>query len=51
VSNAPCRLLLPAALLALALSGCSGLSNLSEFRVTDLNPLKGDDPLRSSDYN
>ena len=45
-----CRLLLPVAL-ALALGACSGVSNLSNFSVTDLNPLKGGDPLRSADYN
>ena len=45
--NAPRRLLLPA-LLALALAGCSSLDG---FSVGDLNPLKGSDPLRSSDYN
>jgi hypothetical protein len=48
VPNAPRRLLLPAALLAVALSGCSSLSGLS---VADFNPLKGDDPLRAADYN
>jgi hypothetical protein len=39
---------LPAALLAVALSGCASVSN---FNVADLNPLKRDDPLRASDYN
>jgi hypothetical protein len=48
VPKAPRRLLLPAALLSVALSGCSSLSG---FSVTDLNPLKGDDPLRAADYN
>jgi hypothetical protein len=48
VPNAPRRLLLPAALLAVALSGCAKLEGIS---ITDLNPLKGDDPLRSADYN
>jgi hypothetical protein len=52
VPNAPRRLLLPAVLLAaLALGGCGGFSSLGDLRVTDLNPLKGDDPLRTSDYN
>jgi hypothetical protein len=36
--------------LALALGGCS-MSSLEGFSVAELNPLKGDDPLRSSDYN
>jgi hypothetical protein len=38
------------AFLALTLGGCS-MSSLDSFSVADLNPLKGDDPLRSSDYN
>ena len=37
------------ALLALALGGCS--TDLSTFSVADLNPLKGNDPLRQADYN
>lgn len=49
VRNAPRRLLLPA-LLALALGGCS-VASLDGFSVADLNPLKGNDPLRSADYN
>jgi hypothetical protein len=36
------------ALLALAMGGCSSFDGIS---VADLNPLKGSDPLRSSDYN
>ena len=35
--------------LGVALGGCS--SDLTNFSVADLNPLKGSDPLRSSDYN
>lgn len=42
------RLLVPA-LLAVALGGCS--TDLSSFSVADLNPLKGNDPLRAADYN
>lgn len=37
------------ALLAFALAGCS--SDWSSFSVAELNPLKGNDPLRSADYN
>jgi hypothetical protein len=48
--NMPRRPLVAAALLALALGGCS-MSSLDGFSVAELNPLKGDDPLRSSDYN
>jgi hypothetical protein len=40
---------LPLVLLCLALGGCS--TDLSSFNVADLNPLKGSDPLRQSDYN
>ena len=35
--------------LLVALGGCS--ADLSTFSVADLNPLKGADPLRASDYN
>jgi hypothetical protein len=42
------RFLMPA-LLAVALGGCS--SGLSEITLADFNPLKGNDPLRSDDYN
>lgn len=35
--------------LAIALGGCS--SDVGNFSVADLNPLKGADPLRSADYN
>jgi hypothetical protein len=38
-----------AATLGLALGGCS--ADLSGFSVADLNPMKGNDPLRSADYN
>jgi hypothetical protein len=41
------RLLAPA-LLAFALGGCGTISDIS---VTDFNPLKKSDPLRSEDYN
>jgi hypothetical protein len=51
VPNAPRRLLLPAVLLALALGGCTSLNTLSEVKISDFNPLKGDDPLRAADYN
>jgi hypothetical protein len=36
-------------LLAVALGGCS--SDISNLSVADFNPLKGSDPLRTSDYN
>jgi hypothetical protein len=39
-----------AALLGLMLGGCS-MSSLDGFSVAELNPLKGDDPFRTSDYN
>src|SRR5947209_484293 len=42
------RLLLPA-LLAAMLGGCS--ADWSSFSVAELNPLKGNDPLRAADYN
>jgi hypothetical protein len=42
--------LLPVAVLTLALGGC-GSMDINSFSVADLNPLKGSDPLRSSDYN
>jgi hypothetical protein len=42
------RRLLPVAALVL-LGGCS--TDLSNFSVADLNPLKGSDPLRAADYN
>jgi hypothetical protein len=48
--NTPRRPLVAIAFLALTLGGCS-MSSLDSFSVSDLNPLKGDDPLRSSDYN
>src|SRR5436190_19074738 len=51
VPNSPRRLLLPATLLAVALSGCASVTTLSSLSVADFNPLKGDDPLRASDYN
>jgi hypothetical protein len=51
VPNAPSRLLLSAALLALALGGCASVTQLSDVKIADFNPLKGDDPLRASDYN
>lgn len=35
--------------LAMTLGGCS--SGLSELSITDFNPLKGKDPLRSADYD
>jgi hypothetical protein len=41
------RLLLPA-MLAVALGGCSSISDVS---LGDLNPLKKADPIRSEDYN
>src|SRR6476469_300853 len=41
-----CRFSFPIALLALA-----GCSDMSTFSVGDLNPLKGNDPLRQADYN
>jgi hypothetical protein len=37
------------ALLGVALGGCS--TDVSQFSAADLNPFKGSDPLRSSDYN
>ena len=37
------------AVLAIALGGCS--TDLSSFSAADLNPFKGNDPLRQSDYN
>ena len=37
------------ALLGLTLGGCS--TDLSSLSTTDLNPFKGNDPFRSSDYN
>src|SRR5215212_4251160 len=43
------RLPLSIALIALALGGCS--ADLSTFSAADLNPLKGNDPLRQADYN
>ena len=43
------RAALIVAALAIALGGCS--TDLSTFSVADLNPLKGNDPLRQSDYN
>lgn len=36
-------------LLAVALGGCS--SDIGNLRIADFNPLKGADPLRTSDYN
>lgn len=42
------RLLLPA-LLAVALGGCS--TAITDISITDFNPLKKSDPLRSEDYN
>jgi hypothetical protein len=42
------RLLMPVVLAAM-LGGCS--TDLTQFSVTDLNPLKGSDPLRTADYN
>jgi len=48
--NTPRRPLVAIAFLAMALGGCS-MSSLEGFSVAELNPLKGDDPLRSSDYN
>jgi hypothetical protein len=42
------RLLLPVVLAAM-LGGCS--TDLTQFSVADLNPLKGSDPLRTADYN
>ena len=42
------RLLVPA-LLAFALGACS--ADLSNFSVAELNPLKGNDPLRAADFN
>jgi hypothetical protein len=42
------RFLLPA-LLAAMLGGCG--TDLTGFSVADLNPLKGNDPLRAADYN
>jgi len=42
------RLLAPV-LLAAMIGGCS--ADLSSFSITELNPLKGSDPLRSADYN
>ena len=42
------RLLLPAVLAAM-LAGCS--ADWSNFSVAELNPLKGNDPLRAADYN
>ena len=41
------RLLVPA-LLAAALGGCSSITDVS---LSDLNPLKKSDPIRSEDYN
>ena len=43
------RLPLSIALIALALGGCS--ADLSTFSAAELNPFKGNDPLRQSDYN
>jgi len=43
------RTTLAVAALAVALGACS--TDLSSFSVTDLNPLKGNDPLRQADYN
>ena len=34
---------------ALALGGCS--MDLSGFSIAELNPLKGNDPLRTDEYN
>ena len=42
------RLLLPA-LLAAALGGCS--TSVSDISLSDFNPLKKSDPIRSDDYN
>lgn len=42
------RLLLPA-LFAAALGGCS--SSISDISLSDFNPLKKSDPIRSEDYN
>lgn len=39
-----------AAALAIALGGCAA-PDMSGFSVADLNPLKGNDPLASADYN
>jgi hypothetical protein len=36
------------AVLALALGGCA---SMTDIKVSDFNPLKGSDPLRSADYN
>lgn len=44
----PRRLLLPA-LLAVALGGCS--TAITDISISDFNPLKKSDPLRSEDYN
>jgi hypothetical protein len=44
-----CQAAFAAIVLAFALAGCSG--DLSSFSVADLNPLKGEDPLRQADYN
>jgi hypothetical protein len=40
---------LTVALLGVALGGCS--MDVSQFSAANLNPFKGNDPLRSSDYN
>jgi hypothetical protein len=44
-----CQAAFAGIVLAFALAGCSG--DLSSFSVADLNPLKGEDPLRQADYN
>jgi len=44
-----CRSPLVVALLGVTLAGCS--TDLSSFTATDLNPFKGNDPFRASDYN
>ena len=48
VLKASRRWLLPA-FLAAALGGCS--SDITSLSLADLNPLKGDDPLRTAEYN
>jgi hypothetical protein len=48
VSELNSRLLLPA-LLALTLGGCT--ASITDVSLSDLNPLKKSDPIRSEDYN
>jgi hypothetical protein len=48
-ARVPRRMPMVAAALAVALGGCS--SDIGNLSIADFNPLKGSDPLRTSDYN